>query len=82
MRRRRIAIGVVAVAVAKSETRSSGALPVALAWLGHEVLPPMATKSGQSGHVSRTQEVKAAENGTGAMRFIRIGRRRLPEMPW
>jgi len=38
--------------------------------------PSMATKSGRSGQVSRTQAVKQAENRAGSSRFIRIVSRR------
>jgi hypothetical protein len=55
--------------VAKAETRCSGALSSARSWL-REVLPSMATSSGRSGHVPRTQAVKAAENSAGSTRFM------------
>ena len=67
--------------VAKAETRWSGALPGARSWLRREVLPSMATRSGLSGQVSRTQAVKAAENRPGSMRFIRMVSQRPPGTP-
>ena len=55
--------------VAKAETRCSGALSSARSWLRREVFPSMAMSSGRSGHVSRTQAVKAEENNTGSTRI-------------
>ena len=73
--------------VAKAETRCSGAFPALLSWLRREVLPilgldpGMATKSGLSGQISRTQAVKASENSPGSMRFIRMVSQRPPGTP-
>ena len=41
----------------------------------------MATKSGLSGHASRTQAVKAAENNAGLIRFIKSVSHRPPGTP-
>ncbi|ESY46353.1 hypothetical protein X744_29765 [Mesorhizobium sp. LNJC372A00] len=60
----------------------SGVLSALLSWLRREVLPSMATKSGLSGQVSRTQALKAAENRDGLMRFIRMVNQRPPGRPW
>jgi hypothetical protein len=48
---------------------------------GRDVLPSMATKSGRSGHVSRTQDVNAGANRSGSMRFIRMVSQRAPGTP-
>ncbi len=68
--------------VAKAETRCSAALPAPRSWLRLEVLPSMATKSGRSGQVSRTQAVKQAENVPGSIRFISNVSQRPPGTPW
>jgi hypothetical protein len=67
--------------VAKAETRWIGATPAARSWLRREVLPSMATKSGRSGQVLRTQAVNAAENRAGLIRFIRMVSQRPPGTP-
>jgi hypothetical protein len=56
-------------------------VPVARLWLRRAVLPSMATWSGRSGQVSRTQDVKASENSAGSMRFIRMVSQRSPGTP-
>ena len=48
-----------AMSAASGRAASLGALSVLRSWLRREVLPWMATKSNRSGHVSRTQAVKA-----------------------
>jgi len=49
--------------------------------LGREALPSMATKSGRSGQVSRTQAVKQAENRPVSSRFISKVSQRPPGTP-
>ena len=66
---------------AKAETMWIGSLAFFLEPERREVLPSMATWSGPSGQVSRTQDVKAPENSAGSMRFIRMVSQRSPGTP-
>jgi hypothetical protein len=68
--------------MAEADAKCSGGAPVRLSWLRREVLPSVATNSGRSGQVSRTQAVKAAENRVGSMRLIGMVSQRPPGTPW
>jgi hypothetical protein len=67
--------------VAKAGTKWIGPASAPRSWLRREALPPIATTSGRPGQASRTQALKAAENGAGLMRFIRMVSHRPPGTP-